>query len=63
MSDCQVVTIAADTAGEVGSRNADLAAALARMATTRRRRIDRIMEGRVAIAIDPDERAGEGAGE
>lgn len=54
VSDCEVVTIQADTAGEVGSRNADLAAALTRMATTRRRRIERMMEARVTFSIDHD---------
>ncbi|MDX2381484.1 MAG: mechanosensitive ion channel, partial [Acidimicrobiia bacterium] len=54
VSDCEMVTIDGDTAGEVGSRNPDLTTALDRMATTRRRRIDRILEARVMITIDAD---------
>ena len=46
VSDCEIVKVDGSIAGEVGSRHADLAKALDRMATTRRRRVDRIMDGR-----------------
>lgn len=52
VSDCEIVTIDGEVAGEVGSRHAELANALDRMATTRRRRIDRILEGRLITSID-----------
>ena len=46
-TDCEVVTVDADVAGEIGSRNADLADALNRMATIRGRRVERILERRI----------------
>jgi small-conductance mechanosensitive channel/CRP-like cAMP-binding protein len=46
VSDCDVLVVDGDLATEIGSRNADLANALARMATTRRRRIERILHAR-----------------
>jgi small-conductance mechanosensitive channel/CRP-like cAMP-binding protein len=54
VSDCEMIAVDADTASEVGSRNAELATALDRMATTRRRRSDRILEGRVMFTIEPE---------
>ena len=45
-TDCEIVTVDADVAGEIGSRNADLADALNRMATIRGRRVERILERR-----------------
>lgn len=69
VSDCEIVSVDGDVAGEVGSRQPELAGALERMATTRRRRVERILEGRVTMVIEdpaaiarPDE-PGEGAAE
>lgn len=44
VSDCEVITIEASVASEVGSRDIDLAAALNRTAELRRRRIDRLLD-------------------
>jgi hypothetical protein len=52
VSDCEIVKVDGGIAGEVGSRHADLAKALDRMATTRRRRVDRIMDGRPSLVIE-----------
>ncbi|MGI9623480.1 MAG: mechanosensitive ion channel domain-containing protein [Acidimicrobiales bacterium] len=41
ITDCEVVLVDADVVGEIGSRNADIAAAFNRMAAIRRRRIER----------------------
>ncbi len=60
VSDCEIVRVDGDTAGEVGSRHSDLADALDRMATTRRRRIDRMMDGRVSLTIEQDAAGGDG---
>jgi CRP-like cAMP-binding protein len=46
VSDCDVLVVDGDLATEIGSRNADLANALARMSTTRRRRIERVLQAR-----------------
>ena len=43
-----MIDVDASTAGEVGSRNADLAVALNQIAEIRRRRLDRSAEQRVA---------------
>lgn len=51
VSDCEVLLVEGDVATEVGSRHAELAGALTRMATTRRRRIERILQARPARAI------------
>lgn len=51
-TDCEVVVIDAVAAGEVASRNAELAAALNRLGTLRRRRLDRIMQRRLAPGGD-----------
>jgi len=47
-TDCEVMVIDAEAAGEVASRNADLAAALNRLGTLRQRRLDRVLERRFA---------------
>jgi small-conductance mechanosensitive channel/CRP-like cAMP-binding protein len=44
VSDCEVVVVGESAAGEVASRNPDLAGALNRLASTRRRRLERIAE-------------------
>ena len=55
-TDCEVVTVDADVAGEVGSRNAELADALNRMAAIRSRRVERVLERRtVHVDEEPDE--------
>jgi hypothetical protein len=51
VTDCEVLLVDGATASDIGSRHADLASALDRMATTRRRRIERIMDGRARQAI------------
>ncbi len=51
-TDCEVVVIDAEAAGEVASRNAELAAALNRLGTLRRRRLDRVLERRLAPGGD-----------
>ena len=45
-TDCEVLVIGADAASEIGSRNADLAAAFNRMSAIRRRRVDRVVAAR-----------------
>ena len=45
-TDCEVLIIDADVAGDVASRNSDLAAALNRLAGIRRRRLERVLAGR-----------------
>ena len=44
LSDCEIVTVEASVAAEVGSRNVELASAVNRMAELRRRRVERIVE-------------------
>ena len=46
VSDCEVVIVDGDAAGEVASRNAEVSAALNRLGTLRRRRIDRSLTRR-----------------
>lgn len=48
VTDCEVIVVDGETASDVGSRHAELASAMDRMATTRRRRIERIIESRAA---------------
>ena len=43
-TDCVVVIADADTSGEIASRNAELAAALNRVASIRRRRMERVLD-------------------
>ncbi len=57
-TDCEVVVAAADVVGEIGSRNAEVAAAFNRLASQRRRRVRRLVERRqLPLATAPD-RAG-----
>jgi small-conductance mechanosensitive channel/CRP-like cAMP-binding protein len=63
VSDCEVLLVDGDTASDIGSRHADLAAALDRMATTRRRRIERIMDGRARQPVPVAGPAGEDTGD
>lgn len=51
-TDCEVVIVQAEAAGEVGSRNADLSAALNRLASLRRRRIERTLTQRTRASDD-----------
>lgn len=51
-SDCEVIVVDAEAAGEVASRNAELAAALNRLGALRRRRLDRVLEQRSAGVAD-----------
>jgi signal-transduction protein with cAMP-binding, CBS, and nucleotidyltransferase domain len=44
VSDCVIVTVEAQAIGSVGSRNAELATALNRVAAIRRRRVERTRE-------------------
>jgi small-conductance mechanosensitive channel len=44
VTDCEVLTVDATVIGGIGSRNAELAAALNRVATIRRRRVERTVE-------------------
>ncbi len=55
VTDCDVILIDADVAGEIGSRNAELAAALNRMASVRHRRIDRIRQYRLGTTTEEPE--------
>jgi CRP-like cAMP-binding protein len=48
VTDCEVVIVDADEAGEIASRNADLATALNQVASVRRRRMERLA-GRGAV--------------
>ena len=46
VTDCEVLSIEAEAAAEIGGRNADVADALDRTSSIRRRRVDRIIERR-----------------
>ena len=54
VTDCEVLVIGSDAAGEIGSRNADLAAAFNRMTAVRRRRVERIISARAAVEAAED---------
>ena len=54
LDDCVVLAIDADTAAEVGSRNAEVAAAFNRLVTLRRRRVERMFERRQDEVIEGD---------
>ena len=51
-TDCEVVVVDADEAGEIASRNAELAAALNRVASIRRRRMERVAGRRAVPEIE-----------
>ena len=57
VTDCEVIVIDADVAGQVGSRNAALATALNRLGTIRARRVDRLLSTREAAMLAEDEGA------
>ena len=46
VTDCEVLSVEAEAAAEIGSRNADVADAFDRTSSIRRRRVDRIIERR-----------------
>ena len=50
VTDCEVIVIDADVAGQVGSRNVALATALNRLGTIRARRVDRLLTTRAAVS-------------
>jgi CRP-like cAMP-binding protein len=49
VTDCEVLVINAEAASEIGSRNAELAAAFNRMTAVRQRRIERVIASRAAV--------------
>ncbi len=56
LTDCEVVIVGGEAIGEVGSRNAELAAALNRTAALRRRRVNRVSRARtMELTAAPDE--------
>jgi small-conductance mechanosensitive channel len=57
VTDCEVVVIDADVAGQVSSRNAALATALNRLGAIRARRVDRLVTARAAQSPSHDEDA------
>jgi small-conductance mechanosensitive channel len=60
VTDCEVLVIDGDAIGQVGSRNADVVAAFNRVATSRQRRIDRLITSD-RPALDVSGRPGSGA--
>jgi small-conductance mechanosensitive channel len=55
VTDCEVIIVDADESGEIASRNAELAAALNRVASIRRRRMERVAGRRIAAELEvPD---------
>jgi small-conductance mechanosensitive channel/CRP-like cAMP-binding protein len=48
VTDCEVLVVGFAAAGEIGSRNADLAAAFNRMSAVRQRRVQRVVTARAA---------------
>ena len=60
VTDCEVVVVDGDVAGQVGSRNAGLATALNRLATIRARRVDRLISNRAATAGESGDESGAG---
>ena len=59
LTDCEVVIADAEVAGEIASRSAEVATALNRMASIRRRRMERALEPRVIGQLGPSEATGE----
>jgi small-conductance mechanosensitive channel/CRP-like cAMP-binding protein len=55
VDDCVVLVIDGDVAAEVGSRNAEVAAAFNRLGTLRRRRIERMLERRHSSEVIRDD--------
>lgn len=62
LTDCEVVIVDPDVVGEVGSRNAELAAAFNQVASLRRRRIERVTDRRAMGAAVVDSEGREPAG-
>ena len=60
-SDCEVIVVDAEAAGEVASRNTELAAAFNRLAAQRRRRLERMLDRRSAPAGDTSAATTDGA--
>ncbi len=55
VTDCEVIIVDADESGEIASRNAELAAALNRVASIRRRRLERVAGHRIVAELEvPD---------
>jgi small-conductance mechanosensitive channel len=55
LDDCVVLLVSADVAAEVGSRNAEVAAAFNRLVTLRRRRVERLLERRHSAEVVRDD--------
>ena len=55
ITDCEVIVVDAGEAGEVASRNVELAAALNRVASIRRRRMERSLVDRTVAELKPAE--------
>ncbi len=58
VTDCEVLVVAAEAIGEIGSRNADIADAFNRLVAQRRRRIQRAIERREPSMASPSRREG-----
>ena len=54
-TDCVVVIVDADTSGQIASRNAELAEALNRVASVRRRRMERVLDRRPPAQLEGTE--------
>jgi small-conductance mechanosensitive channel len=57
-TDCEVLAISATLVGEIGSRNADVVAAIDRLVAQRQRRIRRLVESRMPSIAPPSAEAG-----